>query len=591
MKRLVWYTIIGLSALILTQCANSISPPQGGPKDVTPPVALETTPENRSANFTGKSFIIKFNEFVKLENVEQSALISPPMKEAPDYKVKGKTIQVKFNEDLKPNTTYSVYFGDAIVDITESNPLSNFTYIFSTGDYVDSLSIYGNVINAFDLLPVEAAYVMLYKDNNDTIQFDSLPYFVVPYYLSKTNVDGKLQFSGLSDDDFLIFSINDQNSNYIFDQPGEQIAFLDSLIHPTYFEQPKIDSIAIDSIAEEIMVPDTIMAIRDSIANSIQNEIIDNNRLDLFMFLSPDTIQRLLKAEVVEKNNIRFSFSQPARNVKFEMLKYYFPDSLRIEVFSKDEDTLTWYLRTPPIDSLELFVTQYEDTLGTAYLKLDPEKKSARIKKKEKDEKKVEPLRWKSNIISNIIGIGDSLNITFSQPMVNFNNIDSSLVVIETDTILDPDFRFTDSLRMNIIFPFKTKEETRYRIYFPDSAFSSWNNIHTEAIDMNFKTLPLKEYGILTFNLHPIEDQNYIFQLMDENEVILQEVLFINDTTISFEYLKPANYIFKIVFDTNKNNIWDPGNYGLMLQPEHVIYYQKEVKVRANWEIEEDWEF
>ncbi len=291
--------------MIVVNCAHPVTP-SGGPKDVTPPIIIETIPENGSANFATKKFSIKFNEYVSLDNIQEQALISPPMNEMPEFTVKGKSILVKFKEELKPNTTYSVYFGDAIVDITENNPVTNYTYIFSTGNFVDSLSLSGYVYNALDLKPVDGTFVMLYKDINDTIKFDSLPYYVVPYYLSKTNDIGRFQFNGLANDDYLLFAINDQNSNYIFDQPGEQIAFLDSLIVPIYIEKPKIDSINTDSISNILMIKDSIIVETDSLfLDSIQYD--DTGSVNLFMFLSPDTIQRLLKAEVIANNTICFS--------------------------------------------------------------------------------------------------------------------------------------------------------------------------------------------------------------------------------------------------------------------------------------------
>ncbi len=584
------FIIVIVIALIVTQCANSITAPVGGPKDLTPPKVLESSPKNGSANFSGDRFIIQFNEFITLKDIQQSALISPPMKEMPDFKIKNKTLQVKFNEELKPNTTYSVYFGDAITDITENNPLSNYTYIFSTGKYVDSLSLYGNVINAFDLLPVENAFVMLYKDNNDTIIFDSLPYFVVPYYLSKTDVDGKFQFSGLSDDNFMLFSLLDQNSNFIFDQPGEQIGFIDSLIHPTYFEKPLKDTLYSDSIAEEILMETDTIIVKDTVVvDSAFLKQVNLHSVDLYMFLSPDTIQRLLKSEILSKNILQFSFSQPAQDVNFEFQKYKLEDSLYIKVFSDDYDTITWYLNNPPIDSLELLISQNNDTLGNVYLKLDPTKQSTRVKRKDKIVK--EYLTWKSNTESEILALNKKLEIQFLQPMVIYNNLDSAFLITGEDTIPNPVFNFTDTLNMTIRFPFDIEEETNYRIFFPDSAFSNWNNLNTEPIDLNFRTLALSEYGILTLQIFPEIKQSYILQMLDDKENVLEERRFYNDKSINFEYLKPAIYRFKIIYDNNDNGSWDPGDFGLRLQPEEVIYFEKEVKVRANWEIEEEWKF
>lgn len=589
MVRFLWVFLLVLIIVLVVRCANSITSPSGGPKDMAPPEVVETSPENGSPGFDTDKFTIKFNEFISLENIQQAALISPPMKEMPEFRVKGMSIQVKFKEELKPNTTYSVYFSDAIVDITEKNPLINYTYIFSTGDYVDSLSLSGYVYNAYDLKPVEGAYVMLFKDNNDTIAFDSLPYLVVPYYLSKTDFNGRFQFNGLSHDYYMLFALSDQNSNYIFDQPGEEIAFLDSLIQPVYIEKPKIDSTLNDSIINLLMTTDSIIVTTDSLlSDSVNNE--NNTDVDLFMFLTPDTIQRLLKAEVIEKNKIRFSFSQPATNMKFESLRFSYDSTWFVEDFSTEKDTLYWYLNNPPTDSLELLLTQFDDTLGTVYLKLDTDKRSARLRKKEKVEKK-EKLGWKSNIEGNKLDLNKQAEIHFSQPFVKLNDIDSSLLVVGSDSIWDPEFSYIDSLHMKIVFPFELEEETQYRIYFPDSSFTSWNNIHTKTIDLRFSTLSLSDYGVFTFNLYPEKKQNYILQLLNKDEIVLRDFYFTKDASVTFSYLKPAGYLFKIIYDNNKNNKWDPGNYDLKLQPEEVIYYPKEIKVRANWEIEEDWEW
>lgn len=572
-------------AAIIIKCAHP-GTPIGGPKDVTPPQVIESIPENGSARFNTDRFKLTFDEYVSLIEIQQRALISPPMKEAPDFRIKGKSIQVKFKEELKPNTTYSVYFGDAIVDITEQNPLMNYTYIFSTGDFVDSLSLTGNITNAYDLKPVEGAFVMLYKDNNDTISLDSLPFLVVPYYLSKTDADGRFQFNGLADNEYLLFALNDKNSSIIFDQPGEEIAFLDSLIRPVYVEKPILDSITNDSITNIDITSDSIIAEAESFLFETDSSDIASD-VELFMFLSPDTIQRLMKAEVIVKNTIRFAFSQSATNVEIESLKFSSDSIWYVQDFSINKDTLFWYLNNPSTDSLELLITQLDDTLGFAYLKLDPKKVSARLKKKDEVEEK-EKLGWKSNIKGNNLALNKHLEIKFSQPMVQLNT-DSSMLVIGADSIWNPEFDFVDSLQMKIRFPFDLTEETKYSIYFPDSSFTSWNNIHSDAIELKFNTLKLSDYGILTFQLHPKKIQNYILQVLDEKETLVRELYFTRDTSITFNYIKPANYLFKIIYDSDNNNKWNPGNYSLKIQPEKVVYFPKEIKVRANWEIEENW--
>lgn len=573
----------------MVRCANSISPPSGGPKDIDPPTILETSPPNKSANFNYDRFTIRFDEYISLENIQQEALISPPMKELPDFRIKGKSLTVKFNEELLPNTTYSVYFGDAITDITEKNPIKNYTYIFSTGRYVDSLSIYGYVKNSFDLQPVEGVYVGLYKDNNDTIEFDSLPYLVPPYYLSKTDENGKFRLTGLSNDSFFIFGINDQNSNFFFDQPVEEIAFLDSLINPFFIEKPVIDTVINDTIEDIEIKPDSIVANQQIIIDSLFDRAIENRSISLFMFQTEDTIQRLNKAEVTEKNKIVFSFARPAQNINFELQRYELNDSLYLQEFSYNYDTLTWYLNNPDNDSLEILLTDGPDTLGVTYLKLDPSKKSTRARKNEEEKK--EYLSYKANTKS-VLNPDQQLIITFNQPMVAFNNIDSSVLVYNEDTILNPEFVYYDTILFrSILIPIEPQYGAKYHIYFPDSSFTSWNKINNKAIDLNLKTLDESEYGTLRMKLEPEQKMDYIIQMMDDKQNVLFENYFNGDTTITYNYLKPMPVVFKIIYDSNGNKIWDTGNLGEKLQPEKVIYYDKQVEIRANWEIEETWKF
>ncbi len=589
MRKIKLYSFLVLIAAIVAGCANSISPPSGGPKDVDPPKVLNTTPPNGSPNFKGYKFEVEFDEFISLDNINQAALISPPTDELPDFRLKGKNLVVRFKEDLKDSTTYSVYFGNAIVDITEKNPVKNYNYIFSTGDYVDSLSFVGRVFNAFDLTPVEEAFVMLYKDNNDTIVFDSLPYYVPPYYLTRTDEYGNFRFNGLDGNKYLLFALNDQNNSLFFDMPNEEIAFLDSLITPYYIGKPVRDSVRIDSLISVELLPDTIVTVADSLLpDSLFAK--PQSSAELYLFLTPDTTQALDKAEVQAKNRIVFSFTQPADNVVFEPVVYPFDSSMYITETNKTRDTVIWHLNNPPTDSLQLVLTCFSDTLREVYLKLDPSKKSARVRKRDTVEPR-EYLRYTPNINGNILDLNKMPKLVFSQPMVKYENPDSALLVVGNDSIWKPEFEFIDSLRKTIVIPVDMMEETKYRIYFPDSSFSNWNNIYTDEIDIRFKTPSLREYGSLTFELLPEKKQDYVFQLMTEKEAVISEYSFSNDTVITMDYMKPETYRFKIIFDNNGNGEWDSGNFGERLQPEKVIYYPKSVKVRANWEIEEEWKF
>jgi hypothetical protein len=578
---------------LLLRCAHPISPP-GGPKDKQPPQVLETRPENGSARFTGNKFTIVFDEFISLENIAEEGLISPPVEKQPDFKVKGKSLVVKFHEDLMPNTTYSVYFGNAIVDITEKNPLSNYTYIFSTGDRVDSLSMGGEVIDAFNLEPVEHAFVMLYKNNNDTLPFDSLPLAVRPYYLSKTDKNGKFMFHGLADEKYMLFALNDMNRNYIFDQPGEGVAFLDSLVSPQYIQPAEVDTLAVDSTlllpadSLTIIIADTSLLPADSLEIEDLNGALPNYTLR--MFIHKDTVQKLLKAELLRPNTLRFSFQLPIEDISFKPLNFDLDSNWFKSEFSADKDTVTWFLKDLPVDTLRLLIMHNLDTLDLSNIRLVPKKKLKGRKKKKDEVEKKKFLKWTTNIKKRSLVLDEQAEITFNQPIVSYYT-DSSWLVTGEDTTFQPAFHFMDSLHRRIQIPFELQEDSKYSIYFPDSAFTDWNGLHTEAIFLDIFTKSLREYGIFDIRLHPAVKQAYILQLLGEKEAVVRQHFIGSDTAIVYNYLDPRKYTLKIIFDDNNNGKWDEGNYLQKKQPEKVIYYMKEINVRANWEIEEDWTF
>jgi len=591
MHRLFKYLGFIFITLILYRCAQPGSL-GGGSKDETPPQVLRSEPENRSANFTSKKITITFDEFIALNSINQKALISPPMDKMPDFKLKGKSLQIKFNEPLKDSTTYSIYFADAIVDLTEGNPVLNYTYIFSTGPKVDSLSILGKVTNAFDLKPVGSVFVLLYKDNNDTLPLDSLPFNVIPYYVSKTTDDGVFQFDGLGDNDYLMFALNDMNANYIYDQPGEEIAFNDTLIRP-YFVQPlDLDSLRADTT--RFPVPDTL---KEDEANTVRDSLIHNfvheyeskfKHYDLLMFKEVDSTQRLLKAAVPRKNNIQFSFSWPATDISLVPINFTADTTWYAKEISKNSDTITWYLKNLPVDTLEMLVMLKQDTLDHLFLKLDPSKGSLSRRQQKKAEQEKDYLELKTNIKGSNLVLNKFPEIEFYQPVKEVIS-DSILLVSGADSTYSPEYIFLDSLHRKLRFPIKVEEDTRYVISIPDSSFIDWNGCHNQKKQMRFSTKSSRDYGVFVMQLKPNHPQPYVFELLNEKEDVLKQYYFSSDTSITIEYLDPATYILKLIYDDNDNKKWDSGNYGYKIQPEKVIYYSQKIQVRANWEVDEEW--
>ncbi len=562
--------------------------PTGGPKDVTPPKIVEADPPNHSTRFTGNKFTITFDEYVKLDKVAQQLLISPPMAKMPDFKIKGKSLIVRFNEPLRPNTTYSVFFGDAIQDVNEGNPLHDFTYVFSTGKTVDSMSLRGRVVEAEDLKPADGVFVMLYKNNNDTLPLDSLPLMVKPYYLSKTNKEGYFHFSGLADTAYLIFALKDENASLTFDQPDEQIAFLDSLVHPQFRPKPHIDSALLDTLTAHLpsdsaqMVADSLWRIADSLADA------KLTFYRLYLFRQPDTVQRLMKVSLVRPNTIQFVFNIPGKPIAVQLMNFHPDREWYKSEWSRSGDTLLWFLRLPHPDTLRMVVTNGLHVHDTVDLRVVPRPAITR-KKKKKAVKKKTYLSWKANHAGNIKP-GEKLILTFGQPVAQVIS-DSVLLVQDGDSTFNPAMRFVDSLHRRLRVPLKIKDDEMIKLVIPDSSIIDWNGFFNKKINLSLVAKPMKDYGSLNVTVQPQQQGHYIFRILDENGKPVATRYFSHPVTLHFPRLNPGKYLFKIVYDSNGNKKWDPGNYLKKRLPEKVLYFKGKIQLRANWEMNETWSF
>lgn len=211
--------------LSVASCANMVSP-TGGPKDTTSPYLISSNPQPNSLNVNSKEISITFNEYIDLKNIQNEFIISPSNVEA-DIKKEGKKIKINLSEKPSENTTYILNFGNAIVDYTENNIAKDFKFIFSTGNVIDSLSISGNVLDAFKFEPVKDALICLYVNPLN----DSIVYKNKPDYTVRADEQGKFRFTNLKENTYKLFVLLEENNNKIYDSETEQIAFIDTLIH------------------------------------------------------------------------------------------------------------------------------------------------------------------------------------------------------------------------------------------------------------------------------------------------------------------------------------------------------------------------
>ena len=535
-------------------------------------------PPLSTTHFHKKDIVITFNKYIQLKDQYKQINILPPKLPHTDIRLRGKSILIRLADTLKPNTTYSINFGDAISDITENNILHDFSYTFSTGSYIDSLSLSGRVINAFNQVPQKDVIAMLYINENDTLPLDSLPFHVKPYYLTKTNENGDFTFRNLRDVPFLLFALMDVNNDYIFNQTDEKIAFCDSLVKGVYIKPPSPETLKQDSIAKA----DTLHAKKDTAG--IKKETTPGYVLQLFE--ESDSIQKILRADMVNENQVGIYYRFPTVNPEFIPLNFTDISGWMVPEFNPTRDSVYLWLKETGKDSLMLRLVDNDRTLDTA--RIDLNKKNQKKKKAEKGAAPVK-LRIYTNLPDARLNQfkRDPLIIS-SYPLIrqDFSRI---LLVDEKDTV-KPRLAFADSVKRKIRVYYKWKEDRSYRLIIPDSIFYSINGRSNDSLVVPFRSHSLRDFGSIQMTVSIKDPSDYIIQLLDEKEIVLEQKILSASGKVKFDYLFPAKYKIKAIYDRNRNGRWDTGKFSKKLQPEKVQYFGKIIEVRANWDIEESWE-
>ena len=546
LKYLVFSLGLLLTAFLAQRCANAVAP-TGGPKDTTPPMVVAAVPENQSTHFIGKKIEITFDEFITLENANQNVMVSPPLKEKLDIKLKNKTVVVKFKENLVPNTTYTINFGTAIKDLHEGNPFKDYVYSFSTGDHIDTLSITGKVVDAETMKPVEDVYVGLYAADRDNL--DSLPMTTAPNYITKTDKEGQFSLNGLADKGYRVFALKDANANLYFDLANEASAFHDMLVSPS------------DSTLKPIT---------------------------LRMFTEVDSTQVLLEKKLIEEGLLRFVFRHPAKDAVI-MTPEMLPDTFNlVTTHSAAYDTVWWYFTPNVKDSLWVQV-KYDTVIN------DSSRYSLKFKDKKGRNKKTEPLKVKNNLIGRgALVHDDTLTLTFSEPIVRYAMRDSA--VFKCDTLVFYDtlaFEPADEQGMKYRLVNPVADDVNYHIEIPDSVFFGIRNRTNEAIKLDFHVVNDDEYGNIYITVMPPKGmKQVVVQLTNESGKVVKEQVITKNSEVMFDYLMPAKYKLRAILDADGNGKWSTGNYHRHTLPETIIDYIDVLDLKAGWDIDlsDPWE-
>lgn len=604
--RLAW--VVSSLCLLLTGCANRGIGPQGGPKDTIPPVVVKETPANGSNHFKDKKIEILFNEYLQLDNVQANLLVSPPQQVPPDVKAQGKKVVITMQEDLIDSTTYTLDFGNSICDYTEKNPIRGYQYAFTTGDRIDSLEVYGVVVNAEDLNPVSGVLVGLHANLSDSA-FSTLPFTRI----ARTDSLGGFGVRNLRGGQYRLYALHDLSRDYRY-QPGEGLAFTDSLVVPEYQVEIVRDTIWRDTLLVDNQTLDTItMGIVDSV-RIVENTYVGPSDLLLWFFRENKVRHYFQRAYREEQHTIRLVFGAPqdslpvVRALPPSAMDSLASDSAWIDPMqyallqaNPTRDTLVYWLTDSLAigqDSIFLEMTYLKsdsaynlvpqtDTISAIYRapRLTAKAKEA-IDKKNRERM----LELRSNAKSGF-EVYDTLRILSPMPIDSVWT-DSIGLYEKVDTVyksvpftLQP----TDSVPLGYLVVARLEQGKSYELRLDSGAVRDVYGVANKAKKFTLQLKTAEDYSTLLIKI-PTYDPAIRLQLLDEKDKPVRE-LPVSPEGTKFEYLTPKAYYLRLYFDLDGNGKWTTGDWATKRQPEPVFYFPAKLTLRANWDFEEIFDY
>ena len=577
-----------------------------------------------SVNFKGNKVEITFDEIINLKDQQKKVIISPAPKTQPQIRTVGKKLTIEFRDELEENTTYVIDFSNAIEDNNESNQLDGYTFAFSTGDEIDTLAVSGIVLRACDLEPMQHVIVGLHSNLDDTA-FTNVPLERV----SRTNDRGKFTIRNLKPGSYHVFALSDVDGDYRMART-EDIAFLDDIIVPTTSEYTSQDTVfTFERRVDTVMTGTHTLYLPNDLLLCMFNEGYRShyirqtsrpadNKLYMLFGAPNETPPQL---EVLHPAQHAADWYRLQRNMENDSLFYWITDSAMIKA-----DTITvamTYLRTDTADNLE----QVTDTIHFGYRKPNSQIKEEEKKAKEREsrakrltqllekqekaaaqgkelsEDELEEIKELQRVDPNevpklnmelakngTIDVGDSIILKFDTPIarIDQNKIhleikrDTLWIPIQSNALRQVD----DCNPMRYWLPFSTLPDSTYRLTIDSAAVTSVYGLHNDALKKELKVRGLEEYANVYFKV------NYtgkaFVELLASGEKVVRTATVRNG---AFELLNvpPSTYYLRLIIDNNGNGKWDTGNYLNHLQPEEVYYYPKKMRLRANWDIDENW--
>ncbi len=523
--------------ILLSACATVVAP-SGGEVDAIPPVVKQMDPPNETTNFNAKAIHFQFDEYIQLKENGNQIIISPPI-ESREFILKKKRLTLVLPDDLKSNTTYSIQFGNSISDNTEGNVLDTFTYVFSTGSYLDSLTINGEITDALSNSVSEAVVVMLYKDISD-----SLPYKKKPDYFTKTDASGAFALSNLSPGKYRLFALKDENKNFIFDPHGEAIAYSDVLIDAG--EETNIKLRLFKELPVKAVVEKSVSQ------RPARLQIAFNRSIDSLSILDLKTGNQL--------------------------------ENIALKEWNLGRDTVYVWLADTLRDTLHLQLKSNSVIIDTIHVSM-----SAPLKVNQGRDQGVRST-------GDVLNVGRGIELDPGKPLIlktanPIRVIDTTQISLKVDSVDVPSWQLGDGKGNEIRIMYSAEEGKTYQLCFFPGAWQDIYGKNNDTLCVDFRVKSARENGNL--NIHfklPTGSQQMILQILNSKDIMIASELVSQNSDVNFNYIPPGEYKLRVVDDANKNDRYDTGNWMNKTQPENIIYYKEKITIRANWDIEISWD-
>lgn len=529
--------------LLFAACASRITP-SGGPRDSTSPEVTKVFPENGSTGFQGNQLSLEFSEYVQLKDGGTGILISPPQVSHPQVSLKGKSVLIRFRENLAANTTYSIIIGKSVVDLTEGNPLKEFQFVFSTGPSIDTLSLKGSVEDAFSTKPAPNALVMLYPFLND-----SLPVKTLPLKLARTDSAGSFKISNIGRGKYMVFALKDENNNYRYDLPEEKTGFIDTLF----------------GIEAELNKP-------------VNFRISEN----------PEQRQRLLKYTFSPPGRIMLKYAQPVSSWRVIL-----PDgSSKAEWtsgFVSGTDSLIAWLPRFRGDTIRFYSQTVADGLernDTVAIRT----RSGTVGKAGRVAVQDTTLKFTTNLNGGKLLPEDTLRILAGRPISAVNPARIRLFSEKDTLAFDFPARTSPDKLSYKLTGLPGGERKSNIICFP-GAFTDIYGVSNDTLRWDFREFTADELGALSMGIKDtLPAGNWLWQLTNKEGRLITQAKYVPGVPLTVPVVLPGIYALRVFRDENNNRSWDHGNFYKKIQPEQILHYPSEINVRAGWDLELTWE-